>query len=90
MALYRQKIVSDQASSNIVLYLFCKLHWINTNQFRMNGANAENDAKRLKLFEEQIKFAKILAGNEFNVATKQKNINKLGELIQRRAEAGGK
>lgn len=56
----------------------------------MHGDKVGNDAKRLKLFEEQIKFAKILAGNEFNVATKQKNINKLGELIKRRTEAGGK
>lgn len=39
---------------------------------------------RVKLLTQEIKFAKILAGNEFNAAIKEKHINKLSRWLKNR------
>lgn len=50
-----------------------------------NGGDA--DDFRLNLLAQEITFAKILAGNEFNAAIKEKHIRKLGVWLKHRASS---
>lgn len=45
----------------------------------------DRDQFRLKLLAQEIQLAKILAGNEFNAAIKEKHIKRLGAFLKNRA-----
>lgn len=53
--------------------------------FTMKMDKKSEDDFKVKLLTQEIKFAKMLAGNELNAATKEKHIKKLSNWLRNRA-----
>lgn len=47
--------------------------------------NVDSEDLKVNLLTQEIKFAKMLAGNEFNVAIKEKHIKKLSTWLKNRS-----
>lgn len=65
---------------------FVDFEALSISLFRMKPEKSVDSSDfRVKLLTQEIQFAKLLAGNEFNVATKEKNLKKLSTWLKNRS-----